>query len=104
MGGDFNILRYAHERNQPNGTQRFSGLFNTLINFHELRGIVMSGGLFTWSNNQEDPTLEKLDRILVSKGWEDIFPHALVKKLPRDVFDHNPLILSTRQYSSLKFI
>jgi hypothetical protein len=38
--------------------------------------------MYTWSNNQENPTLEKLDRILVSKEWEGIFPNALVKKLP----------------------
>ena len=53
----------------------------------------MSGGMFTWSNNQVPPTLEKLDRILVSKDWEDSFPHAMLKKLPREVSDHNPLII-----------
>ena len=53
----------------------------------------MSGGLYTWSNNQEIPTLKKLDRILISKDWEDAFPNTLVKKLPREVSDHNPLIL-----------
>ena len=49
----------------------------TLINFHELREIVMTGGLYTWSNNQENPILEKLDRILASKEWEDIFPNTM---------------------------
>jgi hypothetical protein len=55
----------------------------------------MTGGLYTWSNNQENPTLEKLDRILVSKEWEDIFPNSLVKRLPREISDHNPLILTS---------
>jgi len=36
----------------------------------------MTGGLYTWSNNQENPILEKLDRILASKKWEDIFPNT----------------------------
>ena len=54
----------------------------------------MSGGLFTWTNNQDPPTLEKLDRILVSKDWQDSFPRAIVKKLPREISDHNPLIIS----------
>lgn len=44
----------------------------------------MSGGRFTWSNNQSDPTLEKLDRILMSREWEDIFPSVMVNKLPRE--------------------
>ena len=49
-------------------------------------------------HNQENPTLEKLDRILVSKDWEDIFPNTLVKKLPREISDHNPLILYSESY------
>lgn len=104
IGGDFNILRYAYERNKPHGLSRFSGLFNSLIGFYELREIVMTRGLYTWSNNQEDPTLEKLDRILVSKDWEEIFPTAMVKRLPRGVSDHNPLILSSGMLKPQKFI
>jgi len=42
-------------------------LFNSLIHFYELRELNMNGGMFTWSNNQDAPTLVKLDRILVTK-------------------------------------
>jgi endonuclease/exonuclease/phosphatase family metal-dependent hydrolase len=69
-------------------------MFNTLIDFHELREIDMSGGSYTWSNNQDNPTLEKLDRILMNKEWENFFLNVMVKKLPREVSDHNPLIIS----------
>jgi endonuclease/exonuclease/phosphatase family metal-dependent hydrolase len=82
-GGDFNIIRYNNERNKPSGHHRHFDTFNSLIHFYELREIYMPGGLYAWSNNQDNPTLEKLDRILVSKDWEDIFPKVLVKKLPR---------------------
>jgi len=41
------------------------------------------------------PILEKLNRILVSKEWEDIFPNSLVKRLPCEISDHNPLILAS---------
>jgi len=64
----------------------------------------MSGELYTWSNNQDNPTLEKLDRILVSKEWEDLFPNTLISKLPRDVSDYNPLILSTVPAKPTKII
>ena len=50
IGGDFNILRYANERNKPHGLTKFSNLFNSLIGFYELKEIVMTGGLYTWSN------------------------------------------------------
>jgi hypothetical protein len=95
IGGDFNILRYSSERNRPGGNFRHSDTFNNLIHFYELRELLMFGGLYTRSNNQDIPTLEKLDIILVFKEWEDLFPNTLVKKLPREVSDHNPLILST---------
>lgn len=93
IGGDFNIIRYANERNTGNGVHRHSGLFNTLIHTFELREMVMTGGMFTWSNNQEVSILKKLDRLLMSKEWEDLFPMAMVKKLPREVSGHNPLLL-----------
>jgi hypothetical protein len=47
--------------------------------------------------------LEKLDRFL-SKGWEDIFPRVVVRKLPREISDHNPLILITENNTPLKHI
>lgn len=50
------------------------------------------------------PTLEKLDRILVSKSWEDFFPHAMVRKLPRETLDHNPLIISSGILKNLPHI
>ena len=64
----------------------------------------MNGGLFTWSNNQDPPMLEKLDRILMTKEWEDIFPQAFVNKLPREVSDHNPLIITTGKCDNLPHI
>jgi hypothetical protein len=104
IGGDFNIIRYSNERNKPGGNHRHSNTFNSLIHFYELREIIMSGGLYTWSNNQENPTLKKLDRILISKEWEDNFPNALVKKLPREVSDHNPLVMYTTTHKPTSHI
>jgi hypothetical protein len=49
------------------GVHRHTPLFNSLIHFYELRELVMNGGLFTWSNNQENLAMEKLDRVLVTK-------------------------------------
>ena len=57
-------------------------------------GDLYEWGAYTWSNNQAHPTLEKLDRILMSEGWEDLFPMASVRKLVREISDHNPLLLS----------
>lgn len=48
IGGDFNIIRYIKERNKAIRLSKYSDMFNSLIHFHELRELVMSGGLFTW--------------------------------------------------------
>ena len=37
-----------------------------------------------------------MDRILISKQWENLFPTAFLYKLPREISDHNPLILSNQ--------
>jgi hypothetical protein len=42
------------------------------------------------------PTFEKLDRILVSTDWEVKYPKVLVQALTRDISDHTPLLLDTR--------
>lgn len=62
VGGDFNIIRYIKEKNSLDGVHRHTPLFNDLIRFYELRELIMAGGMFTWSNNPENPVLEKLDR------------------------------------------
>ena len=64
----------------------------------------MTDGLYTRSNNQNFPSLDNLDRILVSKEWEDIFPYAIAKILPREVFDHNPLIVSSGPSNFVKHL
>jgi hypothetical protein len=81
-------------------------LFNAIINTYELREIDMSGGQFTWSNNQADPTLEKLDRFLMINDWEKMFPLVTVHKIAREISDHNPIILDTlenREQNSRNF-
>lgn len=86
------------------GLHRHTHLFNSLIRFYELQELIMNGGLFTWTNNQDPPILEKLDRISVTKDWEDCFPQAIVRKLPREVSDHNSLIVSSGKNDKLPFI
>jgi endonuclease/exonuclease/phosphatase family metal-dependent hydrolase len=97
IGGDFNLLRGANEKNKALKRSRWNDMFNYIINTCEMREIDMSGGQFTWSNNQTVPTLEKLDRFLVSREWELLFPLTTVHKLFREISDHNPIILDTME-------
>jgi hypothetical protein len=38
-----------------------------------------------------------LDKFLVSREWELLFPLTIVDKLIREVYDHNPIILDTME-------
>jgi endonuclease/exonuclease/phosphatase family metal-dependent hydrolase len=95
--GDFNLLRDSTDKNTTLRPSRWNDMFNYIINTCELRELDMAGGQYTWSNNHSTPTLEKLDRFLVSKEWELLFPLTTVHKLAREVSDHNPLILDTME-------
>ena len=97
LGGDFNILRFSDEKNKNFRPNRYSDMFNLIINSYALRDLTLNGGLYTWSNNHEDPTLEKLDRCLMSENWESLFPLSNLRKIPRYLSDHNPLLLCTDQ-------
>jgi hypothetical protein len=102
IGGDFNILRFANEKNKGGGVTRFSNEFNSIISNFALRELPLSGGLFTWSNNLENPTLEKLDQILINGAWENLFPLTGARKIPRVMSDHNPIIMDTKEIVEVK--
>ena len=101
IGGDFNILRFSEDKNKNFTQNRFSDIFNRIINLYELRDLAPQGGKYTWSNNRNNPTLEKLDRVFISSSWEQEFPLCNIKKIPRYTSDHNPIIYS-RELSQSK--
>jgi exonuclease III len=96
IGGDFNIMRFFDEKNKPFLPNKFSRLFNSVIHLNELREVYIGGDQFTWINNQKHPTLEKLDRIMMTNEWEKLFPTIQAFKAPREISDHNPIIMATR--------
>jgi endonuclease/exonuclease/phosphatase family metal-dependent hydrolase len=102
--GYFNMTGRASNKNKPEGFNKWSILFNSVISQGGVMEIPLSGRRYTWSNNQEDPTFELLDRVLVSPTWDKIFPLVTVTTLARDLSDHMPFLISTehRQFSDLK--
>jgi hypothetical protein len=100
IGGVFNILRRPDEKNKSNYNDRWLFLFNAVIDDLNLRELEMMGRSYTWANSLDDPTYEKIDRIVMSTEWEQKFPLSLVVAVMRDISDHTPLILDTGQTSS----
>lgn len=98
-GGDFNIIRYASEKNKPSGPTKWTFLFNAIIETFGLKELQLSSRKCTWCNNRDDPLLEKLDRVLVSTGREIQYPLVTVQALVRVLSDHSPLLLDTGHLS-----
>jgi hypothetical protein len=48
---------------------------------------------FTWSNNQENTILAKLDRFFATTDWEATFPLLKVTTLANGIINHNPLLI-----------
>jgi len=68
------------------------GRFRRLISDLELRDLPLLGRKYTWSNQQDVPTLVKLDRIICSSDWEQIFPNCLLQSCASEGSDHCPLL------------
>lgn len=63
---DFNIARYHEERIGGNGNGQDGESFNNLVQEFQLIDILILDGMFTWSNPRDDPSLARLNRIMVS--------------------------------------
>ena len=93
VGGDFNLIRKGSECNKEIVLNRWCKLFNAVIENWELKEIETPGRRFTWSNNQQDPTMKKLDRVLISLDWEHLFPLVTLRLLTRELSDHAPIVV-----------
>lgn len=72
------------------------GRFRKLIEDLALKEIPLHGRKYTWSNQQDAPTLVKLDRVLCSVDWEDLFPNCLLQSMATEDSDHCPLLLGLK--------
>jgi hypothetical protein len=92
---DFNVTRYSNERV---GVPRSSSAMREFFEFISNQGLLdlpLTGGSFTWSNNQDPPSLSRIDRFLVSLLWEEHLPDLVQRRLPSPLSNHFPLLLDS---------
>jgi hypothetical protein len=58
IGGNINIMRFSYENNKELRKTRRDDILNQVINLYDLREIVMTRGLFTWSNIHKNPNFK----------------------------------------------
>ncbi|WOK91875.1 hypothetical protein Cni_G00566 [Canna indica] len=98
MGGDYNITIFDHERKNCAGSARDSERFSRFIMNQRLIDLPLLGRKYTWTNNQFNPSLAKLDRVLISLACSSSLPFAAVSVGGKKLSDHSALIF--RSYIS----
>jgi hypothetical protein len=72
------------------------GRFRRFIIELELKEIPLLGHRYTWSNERESPTFVKVDRMLCTSDWENIYPDCVLQSHASKMSDHCPLILGLK--------
>jgi hypothetical protein len=70
------------------------GQFRRALLALELKELYLNGCCFTWSNEREQPTLEKLERVFSIVDWEELYPDVFLSAMSTCPLDHCPLVLS----------
>ena len=81
------------DKNNSNLNRRLMGAFKALIDELNLKELLLNGRRFTWSNEQDRPTLTRIDRLFCTPDWELVFPTCFLHSLPSLMSDHTPLLL-----------
>lgn len=103
--GDFNLILEEEDKNNGRINRWNLARFRETVTSLELMDIPLHGRRYTWSNERNNPTLVRLDRVLASMDWEDRFHNCHLQALGSDASDHCPLLLRTNLslYSKPRF-
>jgi len=61
--GDFNLIYQAQDKNNTNLNRRLMGSFKSALDNMSLKEIRLNGRRFTWTNEQDNPTMSRIDRV-----------------------------------------
>jgi hypothetical protein len=101
--GNFNIIHYPSERSSDTRSSPAMLNFSEFILEQGLKDTPLVGGNFTWSNIWDRLLWSKIDRFLLSPGWEAEFPNVFQRRLPRLLSDNFPLMLDCGDVRSRRY-
>jgi hypothetical protein len=90
---DFNMIYQDQDKSNRRLNINLMDRFRRALNRMEVKGIELVGRKFTWSNNQAQPTLTRIDRAFCSPLWEDFYSNPFLQPLPSSISDYYPLML-----------
>ncbi|GKB06122.1 RNA-directed DNA polymerase, eukaryota [Tanacetum coccineum] len=90
--GDFNEVRFEHERRGSLFNSHGANSFNNFITRTGLIDLPLEGYSFTWAHKSASK-MSKLDRFLISEGLLALFPSISALFLDKHFSDHRPILL-----------
>lgn len=93
--GDFNLIYQDEDKNNGRLNRRMMLRFRRALNSIEVKEIPLTGRRFTWSSQQNTPTLTRIDRAFCSPEWEEAFVNPILQPLSSSSSDHCPLLLTS---------
>lgn len=95
--GDFNDIKSnAEKEGGPHRSESSFKTFRQMLNSSGLHDIKMIGGKFTWVGQRFNYKIKsKIDRVVATADWQDLFPKAYVQLLQWGGSDHRPILLDT---------
>lgn len=90
--GDFNLILNEADKSNDRIDRANLRRFRRTVAELQLQDMHLHGRYYTWSNERDCPTLVRLDRVLISIDWDEMFPTAHLRGLGTDASDHCPLL------------
>lgn len=74
--GDFNLITKASDKSNLKINRRLMGKFRKALDHLQLKELKLNGCRFTWTNEQQQPVLTKIDHLFCIDDWDVLFPGA----------------------------
>ncbi|KAE8677976.1 Puromycin-sensitive aminopeptidase [Hibiscus syriacus] len=97
LGGDFNAILTQEEKRGGVVNSVSMSLFRDFVSRANLIDLPLVEGQFTWCNNRETTTFERLDQFLVDQKYFSYFPKMSQILQPRSVSDNNIIVLENKE-------
>jgi len=92
--GEINLILRVQDKNNSRINLPMLNRFKSMIDNLELVSIELKGKKkFTWCNDQQLPTMTRIDHFLASTDWLELFPRTDLQALASLGSDHCPLFL-----------
>jgi len=76
MLGDFNLIYRVEDKNNNRINIPMLNRFKNTIDNLQLAPLELFGRRFTWCNDQQNPTMTKIDHFLATAEWLEMFPRT----------------------------